>query len=427
MSRASCCSEPRSSRLAPHAASRRASHLGRHRVVPVRLGVRPMARRHVGRLAAACACRVPPRPQSRLYRPHGVGLSRRCRRGARYACEIGDLVRRLLGGSGRRPGRSSAAAWAPSCAPSGPPLHRERLERYLHHAGIHHGIRERARRVSLLRLATACCACAAADVAAAAAASLAALAAMGRHGVGSRPYLAMPSSGVGVLGAALACDCSAAASAGLCRGGSGAIGRLGLGIRVPRSGWASGSGLASRLGLGRHPAASACLPGRSASASFLGRVRQPRPARQVDSISAASSRPGPGRHRRFLGLGSGPAASGGIGGVSLLGLGSRPASAAADRQRPRPRHRPQRRRRSLASAAASAVALSAFAASSSSCDGPLSVGAAVHDGGKGDDRACRQQTASQFRLLHGSEALLILKRPRARHPGTENPILARRA
>ena len=55
------------------------------------------------------------------------------------------------------------------------------------------------------------------------------------------------------------------------------------------------------------------------------------------------------------------------------------------------------------------------------------AGAAVHDGGKGDDRACRQQTASQFRLLHGSEALLILKRPRARHPGTENPILARRA
>ena len=54
------------------------------------------------------------------------------------------------------------------------------------------------------------------------------------------------------------------------------------------------------------------------------------------------------------------------------------------------------------------------------------VGTAVHDGGKGDDRACRQQTASQFRLLHGSEALLILKRRRARHPGTENPILARR-
>ena len=36
----------------------------------------------------------------------------------------------------------------------------------------------------------------------------------------------------------------------------------------------------------------------------------------------------------------------------------------------------------------------------------------LHDGGEGDDRARRQQTASQLRLLHGFEALLGFRRPR---------------
>ena len=202
----------------------------------------------------------------------------------------------------------------------------------LHHAGIHLGIRERIRRVSLLRLSDSllrlrgsrCCrGC-----------GLIARRLgrhVGRHGVVRRPCCGVVRGGVGVLVRLLRCDCSRrSVGRGLCRVGSrhgrhprsaevhrflgrGSVGSSGIGIGLGQSGSSSGSGNGIGIGLGLSGSSS----GSSGSGIGIGLSLNGSGSGSGSSGSIGSSGIGIGLGLSGSGLGIGQGLSGSGNGIGL--------------------------------------------------------------------------------------------------------------